>query len=65
MYLSGLVTNQVNKIDATRQTFRILRTSTIILGTAFQFGRVRLMADFYDELLANANTGNDPVKIFV
>ena len=60
-----LVTNKVNKIDATCHTFRILRTPTTILGTSFQLGRERLVADFYDEPLANANTGNDPVRIFV
>jgi len=65
MSLSGLVTNKVNKIDASCHTFRILRPSTIILGTVFQFRRVRLMADFYGEPLANANAGNDPVRIFV
>ena len=65
MSLSGLVTNKVNKIDATCHTFRILRTSTRILSTDFQFGRLRLMAEFYDEPLKNANTGNDPVRIFV
>jgi hypothetical protein len=64
MSLSGLVTNKVNKIDATCHAFRILRTSTIILGTSFQLVRVRVMAEFY-EPLANANTGNDPVKTFV